>query len=233
MHGSNAQKFKDHARKEFDDWAEQYDRSVLHHLLFHRCYLKFIELITRQDNSQQQNLDILDVGCGTGTLGSMLTQCGISDHVVGLDMTIKMCCIGRQKAQHIGLGEKLNFVAGDSEHLPFNAGSFDIVTCSNSFHHYPAKLTVLEQFHRVLKPGGKLIILDGFRDNVIGWFLFDVCVAFAEKAVHHCPASQLRTLVSQTGFTDIHQEKFGFWVPVLATVGTKGTGKAADGENVS
>ncbi len=233
MHGSDAQKFKDHARKEFDGWAEQYDQSVLHHLLFHRCYLKFIELITRQDNSQEQNLEILDVGCGTGTLGSMLAQCGISDHVVGLDMTIKMCDLARQKAQHIGLGEKLNFLAGDSEHLPFNAGSFDIVTCSNSFHHYPAKPIVLEQFYRVLKPGGKLIILDGFRDNVIGWFLFDVCVAFAEKAVHHCPARQLRALVSQAGFADIRQEKFGFWVPVLATMGTKAAAEPINEENVS
>ena len=45
---------------------------------------------------------------------------------------------------------------------------------------------------RVLKPGGRLMIIDGFRDSIWGWFIYDVCVATVEGDVHHASAQRFR-----------------------------------------
>jgi len=226
----DAKQWKDNARQEFEAWAEEYDKSILNHLLFYRCCLKLLELITRDGRGNPRPVDVLDVGCGTGTFASMAARCDFSGRVVGLDMALNMCDLARKKAQHVGLDHKLDFVAADAEHLPFCNGSFDFVTCSNSFHHYPHQHSMLDEVYRVLRPGGKVIIVDGFRDNMIGWFVFDVCVASVEKSVHHCSAQQMRTLLRRSGFDGVIQEKFGFWVPVLATMGTKPSCEASDDE---
>lgn len=214
--------WKSHAHEEFQRWAESYDHSVLQKLLFQRCYLKFIEIILNHtEDSSGRPVKLLDIGCGTGTFISMLAETPLPVETVGLDMAARMCQIGARKAGQLGLSDRVRFVVADSEHLPLPSNTFDFVTCANSFHHYPHQDLALKQMLDVLKPGGRLIILDGFRDNVIGWFVFDVCVAMAEKSVHHCPASEMIQLLTDAGFGDIYQEKFGLWAPVLATVGTK------------
>src|SRR4029079_13648594 len=57
---------------------------------------------------------------------------------------------------------------GDSERLPFKSGAFDAVTCANSFHHYPHQQQAVAEMHRVLKPGGPLPLVDGYRDGPWG-----------------------------------------------------------------
>ncbi len=213
--------WKHHAQEEFNRWAETYDQSVLNRLLFRRCYLKFIELILKNYPDRETPRKLLDVGCGTGTFAAMLGETSLPIHSVGFDMAEMMCKLGLEKVKKLGLEEKVNFVNGDSEHLPFAEGSFDIITCSNSFHHYPNQEYVLTEMNRILKPGGCIIIIDGYRDNVLGWFIFDVCVEKAEKAVHHCSAERMRNILQQANFADIVQDKFGYWVPVLATVAKK------------
>jgi len=217
--------WKTSAKKEFEKWAETYDQSVLQRILFRRCYMKFIELIVKNydvaPGQAVEPMTLLDIGCGTGTFATMLGQIHLPIRPVGLDMAERMCQIATEKTMQLGLNGKVTFVVADSEHIPMPDGAFDIVTCSNSFHHYPHQLTVLKEMRRVLKPGGRLIVLDGFRDNVIGWFVFDVCVTRAEGAVHHCSAAEMRTLYAEAGFVDTWQEKFGLWAPVLATMGRK------------
>lgn len=213
--------WKKNAQSEFNHWAETYDRSILNHLLFYRCYLKFIEYIFKYFPDRSRPIRLLDVGCGTGTFASMVGQMDLSVSPVGLDMAERMCQLAREKVITTGLDKCVTFVTGDSEHLPFRENSFDIVTCSNSFHHYPHQVEVLTEMRRVLKPGGRVVVIDGFRDNVIGWFVFDVCVARAEKEVHHCSALEMREKLRAAGYSDLAQEKFGFWVPVLATTGCK------------
>jgi len=209
------------AQKEFNRWAQTYDRSILNRLLFRRCYMKFFELILRNYPDRNQSLQLLDVGCGTGTFISMIAETDLEIHPFGLDMAEQMCKLGADKAKQLGLDKILHFITADSEHMPFEDASFDIVTCSNSFHHYPHQDLVLKEIYRVLKPDGLTIIIDGYVDNVIGWFVFDFCVAKAEGSVHHCRAAELKEKLESANYTDIYQEKFGFWVPVLATVAKK------------
>lgn len=213
--------WKHHAQEEFNHWAETYDQSVLNRLLFRRCYLKFIELILKNYPDRESPLKLLDVGCGTGTFAAMLGETDLPIHPIGFDMAEMMCRLGHEKAKLRGLEKTVHFITGDSEHLPFADGSFDIITCSNSFHHYPHQEHVLAEMNRILKPGGSVIIIDGYRDNVLGWFIFDVCVEMVEKSVRHCSASRMRNILKEADFDDIVQDKFGYWVPVLATIAKK------------
>jgi ubiquinone/menaquinone biosynthesis C-methylase UbiE len=162
---------------------------------------------------------VLDIGCGTGTVVSLLASSRWPVRAVGLDYVPSMCAEATRKADAIGTGPRAEFVAGDSEHLPFANGSFDVVTCSNSFHHYPHQQTVVGEMRRLLRPGGRLIIIDGFRDNVIGWFVFDVIITRVEKDVYHAPWPVMHEYFVNAGFHNIRRRKFNVWFPLLATIG--------------
>jgi ubiquinone/menaquinone biosynthesis C-methylase UbiE len=125
-----------------------------------------------------------------------------------------------EKARQAGHHDRNRFTAADSEHLPFADASFDVITCSNSFHHYPHQEAVVCEMRRVLRPGGRLMLIDGFRDNVIGWFVFDVIIAAVEKQVYHAPWSTIDRYFREAGFRDIHRRKLNFWFPLLLTIGT-------------
>lgn len=213
--------WKKDAQSEFNRWAETYDQSILNRLIFRRCYLKFIELILKFYPATTRPLRLLDVGCGTGTFVSMLRETDLAIHPWGLDMAERMCQLAHQKAVQVTTDPVTRFITADSEHTPFAENSFDIVTCSNSFHHYPHQDHVLAEIFRILRPGGRVMVLDGFRDNVIGWLIFDVGVTRVEKSVHHCAAAEMHQKFRDQGYRNIYQEKFGFWVPVLASVGEK------------
>ncbi len=78
----------------------------------------------------------------------------------------------------------------------------------------------MREFRRVLRPGGMLILIDGFRDNVIGWVIFDVAVALVERMVHHASWSEVRVMLEQAGFNGIQQRKVNVLAPLLVSVAT-------------
>ena len=92
------------------------------------------------------------------------------------------------------------------------------MTCCNSFHHYPHQADAIAGFARVLRRGGILILIDGFRDNVIGWLIFDVFVEKIEKHVHHASWSECREMIDSAGFADLRQRKLNVLAPLLVNV---------------
>lgn len=72
---------------------------------------------------------------------------------------------------------------------------------------------------RVLVPGGRLLLVDGFRDNAIGWFVFDVIAARLKKNIHHASWQSLQKLFETAGFINIYRRKTNLLLPLLATVG--------------
>lgn len=208
---------RDRALRQFERWADSYDRSWLNELVFfptiRACQ---IEILRWQDQRTGRTYRLLDVGCGTGSLLMRLSGDAEAAMLVGLDYSPAML---RRLTSRAATSDRANVhaVQADSERLPFADASFDLVTCCNSFHHYPHQALVAREMHRVLAPGGMLILIDGFRDNVIGWVVFDVFVALAERSVHHCSWSQVRHLLLDAGFTDIRQRKLNVLVPLLVT----------------
>jgi len=210
-------RMKRHARQRFDAWANSYDRSLLNRFLFKPAYLAFLEELYAWRQDRTEPIDLLDVGCGTGTFEAMLARTKLPVRVVGLDYAEPMCRVASDKTQQEGVSKRVAFVNGDSEHLPFDDGSFDVITCANSFHHYPHQQIVIHDMKRVLRPGGRLLLIDGFRDNVIGWFVFDVAITKVEKHVHHASWTQIREYFTNAGLTNIQRRKFNFWFPLLLT----------------
>jgi Methylase involved in ubiquinone/menaquinone biosynthesis len=97
---------------------------------------------------------LLDVGCGNGTILSKLSsKSGIS--LSGVDLSCEMIKIAKNK-----LNDKVELKLGDSENLPWGKEKFDVIICSDSFHHYPNPQKVLIEMARVLKPNGHIIIGD-------------------------------------------------------------------------
>lgn len=216
---------KANARSEFDRWARTYDRSIVQRLLFQPTYRMFMEELYRWRRNDATPFDLLDIGSGTGTWVAWVAGSTLpSRRLIGLDYSAEMCGVAGEKAACIAESPR-RFVNGDAEHLPFDDGSFDVVTCSNSFHHYPHQDVAIREMVRVLRPGGRLMLIDGFRDNVIGWVLFDVFIhrgeSTPEAPVHHAPWSVMRRYFAEAGLVDIHQKKEGIWVPIFLTVGQK------------
>jgi ubiquinone/menaquinone biosynthesis C-methylase UbiE len=194
---------KSQATAEFTHWSKSYDRSILQVLLFGPSHRAIIARITQQFGVSRP-IRILDVGCGTGVFAERIRTALPQANVYGIDLVAGMLAKGRDRwQQHRG---QVSPVQADSERLPFPAHSFDVVTCANSFHHYPNQQKAVCEMRRVLKPGGRLILVDGYRDAAWGWFIYDVCVAGIEGHVHHCSRQRVRDLFAAAGFEHMTQK---------------------------
>jgi ubiquinone/menaquinone biosynthesis C-methylase UbiE len=220
---------KRHARAQFEKWALSYDRSLLNELVFFPTIRTCQEEIAHwQARRGSKPFRMLDIGCGTGTLLSLVAEDDCAEQLVGLDYAQEMIRRAAEKFALSAHAGKLHAVQGDAEHLPFAAASFDVVTCCNSFHHYPHQATAVREFRRVLRPGGRLVLIDGFRDNVIGWVVFDVGVATVERHVHHASWSELRVMIRDAGFSELRQRKTSIFVPLLVNVADVAEGEPLD-----
>jgi ubiquinone/menaquinone biosynthesis C-methylase UbiE len=217
---NQADAMKHQAKRQFETWATRYDRSPLNRLLFEPAWQVLLEELYLWRGDAIGSFDLLDVGSGTGTFAARVVGSSLDVRAVGLDFAPAMSGVAHEKACQSPWAGQLRFVTGDAEHLPFPPDSFDAVTCSNSFHHYPNQQQVVREIRRVLRPGGRLMLIDGFRDNVVGWFVFDVIAARVEKAVFHAPWSTIHDYFTAAGFSDIRRRKLNLWLPLLLTVGT-------------
>ena len=99
-------------------------------------------------------MQVLDVGTGTGLLAREIVHTlGSSDRVVGLDPSWQMMATGRRQLS-------IRFVQGVGERLPFPDSHFDFVTMGYALRHVPDLDQTFEEYHRVLKPGGRLLLLE-------------------------------------------------------------------------
>lgn len=102
---------------------------------------------------------VLDVACGRGESARVLAQ-HYGCHVVGIDYSSDSTARANAVALETGLSDHVSFVQGDAERLPFDAGSFDVVICECSLCVFPNVAIALDEFRRVLRPGGYLGISD-------------------------------------------------------------------------
>ena len=101
---------------------------------------------------------VLDVGCGTGTLTIAAAEALPETRVVGLDGDRKVLDLARRKEG----SERVEWVEGLADELPFADGEVDAVVTTLVFHHLPLgiKKAALTEFRRVLRPGGRLVVAD-------------------------------------------------------------------------
>jgi ubiquinone/menaquinone biosynthesis C-methylase UbiE len=106
-------------------------------------------------------LDALDAGCGTGFLAFELAARG--HHVTGVDFAPAMIAEARRKAAECGVS--IRFGEADAEHLPFTPGSFDLAISRHLLWTLPHPEAAIDEWIRVLRPGGRLVVVDGQFDG--------------------------------------------------------------------
>ncbi|NPV07911.1 MAG: class I SAM-dependent methyltransferase [Anaerolineae bacterium] len=107
---------------------------------------------------------LVDVGSGPGHLLMDIARAHPNLKLIGVEPSADMVELARRNAEREGLGERIEFRAGDAHNLPFEDESVDFVVSSLSLHHWSAPNAGLQEIHRVLKPGGQLLIFDTRRD---------------------------------------------------------------------
>ncbi|MBU8933627.1 MAG: bifunctional demethylmenaquinone methyltransferase/2-methoxy-6-polyprenyl-1,4-benzoquinol methylase UbiE [candidate division Zixibacteria bacterium] len=107
------------------------------------------------------NLDILDLATGTGdVILTILNRRDNISHVVGLDPAGEMLSLAQKKICDAGQDNRTSLVRGDALFLPFPDGCFDAVTIAFGIRNVPDVPKALSEMQRVLKPGGKAVILE-------------------------------------------------------------------------
>ncbi|MCK2215854.1 class I SAM-dependent methyltransferase [Actinomadura sp. ATCC 31491] len=140
---------------------------------------------------------VLDVGCGTGYLTRLLAPvAGPDGHVTGLDPAPAMVEYARRRAP-----ANCDYVHGAGQDLPFPDGSFDLVVSSLAVHHMPAaaRPEAVRQMHRVLRPGGRLLIAE-FRPPA-GRLARRLVGLLSGPAMRHDPRDLLGSMIPDAGFT--------------------------------
>ncbi len=145
-------------RSVFDSVAGKYD--VMNDLMSfgaHRLWKHFMLSLTGLRPGQRA----LDVAGGTGDLAAgLLKQVGKSGRVVLADINPAMLGIGRDRLLDAGHVGNIECVIADAERLPFEDNAFDCVTIGFGLRNVTDKTAALKSMHRVLKPGGQLLVLE-------------------------------------------------------------------------
>lgn len=157
-----SKEYKDLTIKEFTKAADIYESGDAG--IYEICKEDYPYIASELEKEEYE--DLLDCGCGTGPMISLLYEKDSSKKYTGLDITPRMIEVAKNKNL-----EGVNWVVGDCENLPFEENSFDAIICSNSFHHYPNPEKFFESAKRVLRPGGRLILQDYTAPKFILWIM--------------------------------------------------------------
>jgi arsenite methyltransferase len=116
---------------------------------------------------------VLDVGSGPGLLTAEMAQAvGPAGHATGLDVSDAMLAISQHRSGDLDGAGRLSFVKADATALPFPDATFDAATSIQVYEYVADLPSALTELHRVLRPGGRALILDTDWDSIV-WHATD------------------------------------------------------------
>ena len=153
-------------REVFDSVSNKYD--VMNDLMsmgVHRLWKRFaIEIVGARPGQK-----VLDLASGTGDLAAKLSKAvGSEGEVISSDINASMLSEGRERLTDSGIVGNVNYVLASAEVLPFESNRFDAVTISFGLRNVTHKDNALAEMYRVLKPGGRLVVLEFSKPVVPG-----------------------------------------------------------------
>ena len=145
-------------REVFDSVAAQYD--LMNDLMsggLHRLWKRFtIEL-----SAVRSGQTVLDIAGGTGDLAAKFSKLvGADGKVILADINAAMLSVGRDRLIDKGALSNIDVVQADAQFLPFDDNSIDCITIAFGLRNVTDKATALRSMHRVLKPGGRVLVLE-------------------------------------------------------------------------
>ena len=175
---------------QYDAWARVYDR------LWAR-YMDQTLSVVRRVAKVKSNERMLDLACGTGELLRRTAEDEPGATFRGVDLAPKMVERARRKLADV---PNARVEQADAHELPFADDTFDVVACANTFHYFTHPVAVLGEVHRVLRPGGRFVLLDWCRDywtcRVMDWVLRHIDPAY--ETCYTLPA--LTTMLEHAAF---------------------------------
>jgi ubiquinone/menaquinone biosynthesis C-methylase UbiE len=202
----------------FDLWSRVYDLPLVQRLTYRPVHDAVVRAVAERTSRR-----LLDVGCGTGLLAARLGRALPGTDVVGCDFSAGML---RQAAARDGAAPGVHWVQGDALRLPFRDASFDTAVSTEAFHWFPDQPAAVTEFHRVLAPGGRLLValvnppLDVLSEAArLGSRL-------AGEPFYWPTASRMRQWLEAAGFRVESQQRlfrvpFGLLFPPVLTVGVR------------
>jgi demethylmenaquinone methyltransferase / 2-methoxy-6-polyprenyl-1,4-benzoquinol methylase len=210
----------------FDSVAPRYDvMNDLMSLGLHRAWKAYTVLVANVKPGQK----VLDIAGGTGDLAlAFAPKVGVEGLVVHTDINEAMLREGRNRL--LDAGVSLPTLVCDAEHLPFPDGHFDLATVAFGLRNMTHKEDALREMRRVLKPGGKLLVLEFSRvakplAKIYDWYSFKVLPRLgklvagdessyqylAESIRMHPDQDELKALMLKSGFghVDYHNMSGG------------------------
>ncbi len=179
-------KRRDKTRAYFDELAGRFGRDYVPG----RSWKGLAEALLKVTNHGV----VADLGAGEGTLAQMLAR--QAEQVIAVDISPKMVEFGRELARRHEL-QNLEYRLGDIEEPPLEDASVDLAFLSQALHHAGNPQHALEQAYRIVKPGGRLVVLDllqhGFEEA--RELYADVWLGFGE--------GELAAMLEAAGFRDI------------------------------
>ena len=215
----------------FDAIAPDYDR--LNHILSFDIDKGWRKKAVKEITDKGHAMEVLDVACGTGDFSIAIARTAApGSHVTGLDLSEGMMKIGREKVASEGLEGIVSMEQGDCEQLGFPDCSFDRVSVAFGVRNFEHIDTGLEEMYRVLKKGGKLVILElSVPGNRIMQWIYNLYflkilpviggkVSGHRSAYEYLPASVLdfpkpdafKTMMERAGFTSVRHKSFTFGI---------------------
>lgn len=181
------------SKKHFDSQAAEYDRRDAYY------YSQNGKISCKDIAEQIRELSygsLLDVGCGTGYLMELLTKQRPARYC-GVDLSDEMIRVAKEKQI-----DSAEFVVSSADKLPYPDETFDIVTCSQSFHHYPYPEKAMQEARRVLKSGGLYILSDTGIGGIGAWIDNHILFKLMKSGdCHTTDRKGIERLMEAAGFT--------------------------------
>ena len=156
--------FKDSEESKKKQVEEMFDKIAFRYDFLNRFLSAGIDVRWRKKAIKElasiQPKNILDVATGTGDFAVTSYKILKPEQITGIDISEGMLEIGRKKIKNLGLEGKIRLLNGDSEAIFFKDSSFDAVTVAFGVRNFENLEGGLSEIYRVLKPGGKLVILE-------------------------------------------------------------------------
>jgi ubiquinone/menaquinone biosynthesis C-methylase UbiE len=143
---------------------------------------------------------VLDVATGGGHAAFALAPSAAE--VVALDLTRPMLEVAQKEAEARHLFN-IRFLEGDAQAIPCEDNSFDVISCRHAPHHFPNIRRAVSEWARVLKPGGRLLLIDSTapEEEDLQEFLHEIETLRDPSHVRNHPISEWKTLLQEVGFT--------------------------------
>ena len=152
------------AAERFDSWANTYGEDRMSRWFAYYQHLALSKLPL--DNGSW----FLDVGCGPGVAVREAAKRIGDGKACGIDISPKMV----EKAKKLAAEQpNVEYHVANSESIPYADDTFKSVICTCSFHHYERPVEALHEIRRVLRPGGKFVLVDSARDVYLPIWLQD------------------------------------------------------------